>query len=87
VLKAVSTALLYGYADYAIELARGLGDVLSADDRALLVRELESIGPSNPLPTFPGKNRLASAFKRLSRTCQDRNDAWSVSDAELGNLD
>jgi FkbM family methyltransferase len=86
-LKAISIALLYGYVDYALELARGLNDVLPPDERTLLRTALESIGPQNPLPAFPGKKRLASALKRLSRTCQDRTDAWSVSEAELGNRD
>ena len=40
-----------------------------------------------PLPAFPGRRRLASAFRRLWKLCRLPNEGWSVSDAGIGNRD
>jgi FkbM family methyltransferase len=87
VLKAMSIALLYGYFDYALEIAR-LAGVLDADERAVIEHRLREPGEGQgALPKFPGKRPDAAALRRLSKLCMDADDSWSVSDAELGNLD
>jgi FkbM family methyltransferase len=85
-LKAVSIALLYGYFDYALEIAQA-ADGLDPDERALVERRLREGGERlAPLPRFPGKRPAAAALRRLWKLCLDSDDAWSISDAELGNL-
>jgi FkbM family methyltransferase len=85
-LRAISIALLYGYFDYALEIARA-ADRLDPDERALIERRLREGGEQlAPLPRFPGKRPAAAALRRLWKLCLDSDDAWSVSDAELGNL-
>ncbi len=86
-LKAISIALLYGYFDYALELAR-TADGLQPDERALIEQRLRENGEGQgALPKFPGKRPAAAAFRRLSKLCMDSDDSWSISDAELGNFD
>jgi FkbM family methyltransferase len=88
VLRAISVALLYGYADYALELSRSFDDVLSPDDRALIERRLrEGAEPRGPLPLFPGRRRIASALRKLWKICRVPNEGWSVSDPSVGNRD
>jgi FkbM family methyltransferase len=88
VLRAVSVALLYGYYDYALEIVREAGSVLSPDERALIERRLRERGAHHgPVPAFPGRRRLAGALRRLWKACRIPNEGWSVSDAGIGNLD
>ena len=84
ILRAISIALLYGYADYALEILRASGDALTAEERHTVetrLREDEGRGSS-----LPGRRQLAAVFHRLWKMCLPRDDAWSVSDAEIGNL-
>ena len=84
-LRAISIALLYGYFDYALEIARA--GPFSPDERAVIEQRLhEGGGHQAALPRFPGKRPVAAALRRLWKLCLDSDDAWSVSDAELGNL-
>jgi hypothetical protein len=86
-LKAVSVALLYGYADYALEIAQASSGVLTGEQRSIIDARVRTAGLlPGPLPKFPGKRRLAAALKRFSKKCHDPTDDWSVSDADLGNL-
>lgn len=86
VLKAISIALLYGYFDYALELAATAGDALSAQERDTIDRQLRKGGAAGGMPTFPGQRTLAAALRRLWQAVVPRDDeAWSVSRAELGN--
>ena len=85
-LKAVSASLLYGYVDYALELLELAGDILSDEERRTAREALLEIGKdAGPVPSFPGRRHVASAAKRLWKLSAERNDAWSISDAELGN--
>jgi FkbM family methyltransferase len=85
-LKALSIALLYGYHDFALEIARDSGDLLAPDERMTIEQRLrESGGSQQPARAFPGRRRLAAALHRLWQLCLPRDDAWSVSNAKLGN--
>jgi FkbM family methyltransferase len=88
VLRAVSVALLYGYYDYAIEIARDAAGVLSDDERAFVERRLRERGAYHgPVPAFPGRGHLAGALRKLWKMCRIPNEGWSVSDAGIGNVD
>jgi FkbM family methyltransferase len=83
-LKAIAVAVLYGYFDYAIELA-GAGGVLSAADRDVIVRHLTR---DTPAAAFPGQRTLAAGLRRLWRAILPRDDrAWSISRGRVGNRD
>ncbi|MGH9373168.1 MAG: FkbM family methyltransferase [Vicinamibacterales bacterium] len=85
-LRAISVSLLYGYFDYALEIARQSGDVIDPEDRAMIEAQLrEAGGHQGPLARFPGRRRLAIASHWLWKVLVQRDDAWSVSDAKLGN--
>jgi FkbM family methyltransferase len=87
-LRAISVSLLYGYYDYALEIARQAGSTLSPEERALIEQRLRERGaPGEALPAFPGRRRLAALLRRLWKFCRVRNEGWSVSDAGIGNLD
>ncbi len=87
-LKAISVSLLYGYYDYAIEIARDAGSVLAPADRGVIEERLRTRGvPRDPLPAFPGRRSLAAGLRRLWKICRIRNEGWAVSDAGIGNLD
>ncbi|HEY7474488.1 MAG TPA: FkbM family methyltransferase [Vicinamibacterales bacterium] len=84
-LKAISIAVLYGYFDYALEITRSAP--FTPDERTVIEARLHEGGRHQAaLPRFPGKRPVAAAFRRLWKLCLDSDDAWSVSDAELGNL-
>jgi len=88
VLRAISVALLYGYYDYAIAIARDAGGVFSLDERQTIERRLGARqAKGGPLGSFPGRRRLAAVLRRLWKTTRARNEGWSVSDAGIGNLD
>jgi FkbM family methyltransferase len=88
ILRAISIALLYGYVDYALEIGASAGAVLTPEEQAVIERRLREHGDHHgPLPVFPGRRRLASAFRRLWKLCRVPNEGWSVSDAGIGNLD
>lgn len=88
VLRALSICLLYGYYDYALQIVRVAGDMIDADDRDAIEQRLRESGrPDGVLTGFPGRRHLAAALRRLWKLCVPRDDdAWSVSDAEIGNL-
>ena len=86
-LKAIAIALLYGYYDYAFEIAQELGGCLPAADRAHLIESLRTAGEREArVPRFPGRRPLASVLHRIWRRIRERNEGWSISDAEIGNL-
>ena len=85
-LKALSVCLLYGYYDFALEIARHEGDVLAPDERAAIEQRLRETGGARGVD-FPGRRGLAAAFHRLWKLCLRRDDSWSVSKAVLGNRD
>ena len=54
-LRAISTCLLYGYYDYAIEVAAKAEDIFTADERATIDGRLRAReGQDGSLPRFPG---------------------------------
>jgi FkbM family methyltransferase len=65
ILKIISIALLYGYADYALEVARAMSSALTPDEMSTLEQALRA--HSNPSSDFPGRRTLASAFRQLWR--------------------
>ena len=85
-LKAVASSVLYGYYDYALAILADAGDVLDAEEREVASATLmaEAAG-HDPVPKFPGRRQVALAARKLSRLSEESNDAWSVSDPELGN--
>jgi FkbM family methyltransferase len=93
-LKAMSVALLYGYADYALEMARPAealakagdqADLFTAEERGLIATALGSDGSSPADTKVPGRRQLASALNKLATAVREPNDAWSISDRDLGN--
>jgi hypothetical protein len=88
ILRAVSIALLYGYVDYALEIAAGAQDIWSPEERTAIEQRLRAATHRHGLvPNFPGRRQVAAALRQLWERLRDRNDAWSVSDAEIGNLE
>ena len=88
ILKSIAVALLYGYCDYAIDITRSSGSVLSDDERTLIETQLREAGEREFARTeFPGRRPLAAVLHRLWKIFQPRDDAWSVSNPELGNHD
>ena len=88
VLHLISIAVLYGYVDYALEVAGAQGAVFSADDREAIDRALRAhVDPARRTPRFPGRRPLARASRRVWKWLREPNEGWSVSDPDLGNRD
>jgi FkbM family methyltransferase len=85
VLKAISVALLYGYCDYALDIAQNAGEVLSQEDRATIEASLKQAVVTAPLQALPGRRYLAAGLYRLWKAFRQRDDSWSVSSPRLGN--
>jgi FkbM family methyltransferase len=87
VLKAITIALLYGYHDYALELAGHPGGAIGEGDRRLIESLLLStVSGGGALQSVPGRRHIASALHRLWRMFRQRGDDWSVSNPRLGNF-
>jgi FkbM family methyltransferase len=88
VLHLISIAVLYGYVDYALEVASAQSALFSPDERVTIDRALRShTDPARRTARFPGRGPLARASRRLWRWLREPNDGWSVSDPDLGNRD
>ena len=86
VLRAMSVSLIYGYWDYAMEIALETEQYFDPDERALIIEGLRRGGSAGRTTwRFPGRTRLAAVFHRLWRLTVPTNDAWSVGGARLGN--
>jgi FkbM family methyltransferase len=86
ILKSIAIALLYGYCDYAIDITRASGSVLSDDERTMIETQLRDAGEREFGRTeFPGRRPLAAVLHRLWKIFQPRDRGWSVSSAQLGN--
>lgn len=86
ILRAISVALLYGYVDYALAIAN-TAQALSAEEREIVITALRARNPARRHPMFPGRRRLAAAFRALWRLTRVSDEGWSVSDSGIGNLD
>lgn len=87
-LRALSIALLYGYADYAIELFQShrahLDEPLAAEVDAVLRSEVDL---STRLPHFRGRGWLSHAFYRLHRAFFPTAGGWASGGRTIGNVD
>jgi hypothetical protein len=82
----MSVSLLYGYCDYAIEISRALEPVFTPDERRLIERRLFATKPAQGRAPKGRRRGVAAALKRLSKRMKPRQDSWSISNADLGNL-
>lgn len=88
VLKAMTISLLYGYADYVLEIWRGTADLWTVEESAAIEQQLRARQVRQGwLPKLPGRRALATALHRLWKRCREPNDGWSISDPDLGNVD
>jgi FkbM family methyltransferase len=85
-LKAMSVALLYGYCDYALEIARGLGAFFTPEERGVIERRLLATRRRRKSLAKALGARGVGALQRLSRLRRPRAEGWSVSKANLGNF-
>src|SRR5262249_37170575 len=62
VLHLISIAVLYGYVDYALEVASAQAAVFSSDERQTIERALRAhVDPARQTSRFPGRGPLARA--------------------------
>jgi FkbM family methyltransferase len=85
-LKAISVCLLYGYCDYALEIAQAFGTLFTQDDQRVIQRRLQSALPRGARRDKTRRRGVTAALKRLSKRLKPRPTGWSVSAATLGNL-
>ena len=87
VLHALSIALLYGYVDYALDIASSTSALWSEDDVTAIEQALRATDePGGTLSKLPGSRQLGAALGRLREELREAPEGWSVSDPELGNL-
>jgi len=88
ILKALSICVVFGYLDYALTLSR------EALDRGIVNRQEAEIIKKHiilsnkgmrVLPDFKGKWRIANLLYKLHKLF--KQDSWTVSDVDLGNID
>lgn len=91
VLHLITSALVYGYQDYALEISQRFANYFSATEQQALASSLESVPFSATTPpNFPGKRRLVRALERLlARLNPPTGPHWRRfgSGKQLGNLD
>lgn len=86
VLRALSVCQIYGFFDYGFELLDIMGSDLFDEEEILhLQTHLRTQAPSaSRLPNFPGRERLAKAFMKLSRWLALRRH--KIRPSQLGNF-
>lgn len=87
-LRGLSIALLYGYADFAIELFeahRSLFDEPLAKEIAATLRS--EVDLSSRIPHFRGRGFLSHIFYRLHRTLFPTAGGWASGGRTIGNVD
>jgi len=86
VLRALSVALLYGYVDYALDIAASTSATWTEDEFTAIERALRAADePGGSLSKLPGSRQLGAALGRLREELREPAEGWSVSDPELGN--
>ena len=87
VLRALSVCQIYGFFDYGFELLDMIGSDLFDEEEILhLQTHLRTQAPlASRLPNFPGRERLAKAFIKLSRWLAPRSH--KIRPSRLGNFD
>jgi len=87
-LHALTIALLYGYADYAIELFEAHRALLDAALAADIHRELTSeIDFALRLPHFRGRGWLSQLFYRVHRVLYPTFEGWASGGRRIGNIE
>lgn len=89
VLRAVSCCLLYGYADYAMEVFNSARELFSESERQSFVERIsKDSAASSVIPNFRGRARIARMLHALGRRVQPPLKDWRVlgSGKDLGNL-
>jgi FkbM family methyltransferase len=84
-LRAMSVALLYGYWDYAFDIARDTAACFSPDEHAAILDGLRRSGSARRRWQVPGRHMLAAIFHRLWKLAQPDATGWSVGGSTLGN--
>jgi len=88
ILKFITVALLYGYADYALEICEREKKVFSEKEAELLFKEIrKKKSLSARMPRFPGMGRIARLFKKLYNILRYSYNGWATNEEFLGNLD
>lgn len=88
VLRAISATLVFGYADYALEIADAAREWLSAEDLAAIESALQPLRWSTlPLAGLPGAWRLTRLLRNLAARFNPTYRSWSTKDRGLGNND
>ena len=82
-LKATSIAILYGYYDLALEIARTIDGPLTAEERHTIDTRL--LAERKGRPSTAATRVVAGVLHRLWKRLAPAADAWSISDPRLGN--
>ena len=96
-LRAVSICLLYGYADYAMEVLTLAGPVLHPNELEAALRAVRSSAqPARRMPDFRGRRRVANLLYSLWRLFQPTAHpssshydyhGWATGTTTIGNVD
>jgi FkbM family methyltransferase len=84
-LRAMSVALLYGYWDYALEIARRTPEFFDPDDHRTILDAIRQGGLAWRRRSFPGRPLLAKVFRRLWKATNPDAESWSYGGSRLGN--
>lgn len=85
VIRAVTLCLLYGYADYALDVYDSQRNLFEAKEQESFAAFLKGLRRSSPGPDFRGRWRLAQIFQRLAEIVDPSNASWSVGRERIGN--
>jgi FkbM family methyltransferase len=87
-LHALSISLLYGYADYALQLLHPNRGLLDPAHAVHVERELKAdVRWSTRLPHFRGRGWLSHFFYRIHRLLYPTHGGWASGGRHLGNVD
>jgi len=88
ILKAISTCIIYGYLDYAVEIFERSKTLFSKEENRILMDGMrKEIRISNKIPNFFGRGKLSDVFYALYKVFHPEGKRWFTIGKALGNTE
>ncbi|MDP3778553.1 MAG: FkbM family methyltransferase [bacterium] len=87
-LKEIFIATLYGYFDFALEIAEVAAHTMTPEEYRTLVEGIRAKGKiSSRVPYFWGKKSIAAVCRKIARAIDPDPEIWQLADSILGNVE
>lgn len=86
-LRFISTCLIYGYLDYALEVFEASKNIFTDIEAGIFNNAMsKEVCLARKIPNFKGKTRISDTIKNFSSFMHPSNNGWVYWRKDLGNL-